>query len=88
MSQIWSEGGMARKAPKRASSFDHHVGLRLRAKRIELGLSQTRVANAIGVTNQQVQKYENGKNRIPAGRLWELAKYFKVPINYFFEGLK
>jgi transcriptional regulator with XRE-family HTH domain len=79
---------MARKATKRANSIDQHVALRLRAKREELGLSQTEVADAVGITFQQVQKYENGKNRIAAGRLWLIAKVFKVPVGYFFEGLR
>ena len=79
---------MARKGPKRASAFDAHIGQQVRAKRLALGLSQTTVANVLGVTFQQVQKYEDGKNRLSAGRLWQLAKLFKVPVDYFFEGLK
>jgi transcriptional regulator with XRE-family HTH domain len=79
---------MAKKGPKRASAFDAHIGQRVRAKRLELGLSQTTVANVLGVTFQQIQKYENGKNRISAGRLWQLAKLFKVPVDYFFQGLR
>jgi transcriptional regulator with XRE-family HTH domain len=78
---------MAKKV-RRANSADHHVSERLRAKRKESRLSQTDVAQAVGITFQQVQKYENGTNRISAGRLWQLARYFKVPIEYFFEGLK
>ena len=79
---------MAKKSTKRANSTDHHIAARLRTKRNELGLSQTEVAKALGLTFQQVQKYENAKNRISAGRLWHLAKFFKVPIEFFFEGLK
>jgi len=79
---------MAKKSVKRANSFDQHVALRLRAKRKELGLSQTQLADVIGTTFQQVQKYEKGTNRISAGRLWQVAKCFKVPIEYFFDGLK
>ena len=78
---------MAKKGRRGASSFDQHVALRMRAKREELGLTQTALADAVGVTFQQVQKYENGKNRISAGRLWQFAKLFKVPIDYFFQGL-
>jgi len=72
----------------RVNSFDQHIAARLLAKRKELGRSQTDVANAIGVTFQQVQKYESATNRISAGRLWQLAGYFKVPVTYFFEGLR
>ena len=79
---------MAKKAPRRVNSFDQHIALRLRDKRKELGLSQTELADAVGVTFQQVQKYENGKNRISAGRLWQIAKTFKVPVEYFFQGLR
>lgn len=79
---------MAKKATKRANSVDQHVALRLRAKREELGLSQTELAKAVGITFQQVQKYEYATNRISAGRLWQIAKLFKVPVGYFFEGLR
>ena len=79
---------MPKKSGRRANSFDQRIALRIRAKRAALGLSQTEAANAIGVTFQQVQKYEKATNRISAGRLWQLAKYFKVPIDYFFEDLK
>lgn len=79
---------MAKKSGKRANAFDQHIAVRLRAKREELGRSQTEVANRLGVTFQQVQKYEKATNRISAGRLWQLAKYLNVPIDYFFEGLK
>ena len=79
---------MAKKRPKRTSVFDVHVGQQVRAKRVQLGLSQTEVAKTLGVAFQQIQKYENAKNRVSAGRLWQLAKLFKVPVDYFFEGLK
>jgi transcriptional regulator with XRE-family HTH domain len=79
---------MAKKRVRRTSTYDVHVAQQVRAKRLALGLSQTTVANVIGVAFQQIQKYENGKNRISAGRLWQLAKLFKVPVDYFFEGLK
>ena len=79
---------MAKKATRRANSFDQHISLRLRAKRNELGISQTEFADALGITFQQVQKYEKGTNRIAAGRLWQIANFFKVPIHYFFQGLQ
>ena len=66
---------------------DVFVGKKLRLRRKLLGLSQDAVASAVGVTFQQVQKYERGVNRISASRLAEFAQALKVPIVYFFEGL-
>jgi transcriptional regulator with XRE-family HTH domain len=79
---------MAKKATKRVSAVDQHIAQRLRAKREEMGLSQPEVADAAGISFQQVQKYESGKNRISAGRLWQIAKFFEVPVGYFFERLR
>jgi transcriptional regulator with XRE-family HTH domain len=66
---------------------DVHVGQRLRQRRTLLGMSQEKLANAFGVSFQQVQKYERGANRISASRLHLLTKVLDVPITYFFEGL-
>ncbi len=66
---------------------DIHVGKQLRMRRVILGLSQEAIGKAIGITFQQVQKYERGINRMGASRLHELAKYLTVPVSYFFEGL-
>jgi transcriptional regulator with XRE-family HTH domain len=66
---------------------DEHVGTKLRARRTKLGLSQTTVAEALGLTFQQVQKYEKGSNRIGAGRLQQIAQILQVPVEYFFQGL-
>ena len=66
---------------------DVHVGMRLRQRRTLLGMSQERLAQAFGVSFQQVQKYERGANRISASRLHLLTKTLDVPITYFFEGL-
>lgn len=66
---------------------DVHVGGRLKALRKERKLSQTKVADFLGLTFQQVQKYERGANRIGAGRLYRLAQFLHVPVSYFFEGL-
>lgn len=71
----------------RANSTDHHVGLRIRERRIMLGLSQQQMADLIGVTYQQAHKYERGINRISAGRLHEIARVLGVPVGYLFEGL-
>ena len=64
---------------------DVHVGLRMRGRRLVLGLSQTRVGTALGVTFQQMQKYEKGVNRIAPSRLAVLADLLAVPISFFFE---
>jgi transcriptional regulator with XRE-family HTH domain len=66
---------------------DAHVGQRLRARRTLLGWSQERLGDAVGLTFQQVQKYERGTNRISASRLWDMAQALDVDIAYFFEGL-
>jgi transcriptional regulator with XRE-family HTH domain len=65
--------------------IDVHVGARLRQRRILLGLSQTVLGNASAITFQQVQKYENGGNRISSSRLFEFAKILNVPVSHFFE---
>ena len=66
---------------------DRHVGLRIRLRRRELGLSQERLANAIGLTFQQVQKYERAANRVSASKLWEMSRALSAPISYFYGGL-
>ena len=70
---------------KKANLVDIHVGLRIRAARLAAGLSQERLGNALGVTFQQVQKYEKGANRVGAGRLSDIARVLSVPVAYFFE---
>ncbi len=69
-----------------ANSIDWHVGSRLRLRRLELGMSQEKLAEALGITFQQVQKYERGTNRIGASRLHQIALALQVPITFFFEG--
>jgi transcriptional regulator with XRE-family HTH domain len=76
------------KAVSRATDADRFVGLRVRERRIMLGLSQQQMADMIGVTYQQTHKYERGINRISAGRLFDIAKVLKVPVNFFYEGLE
>lgn len=66
---------------------DSHVGSRMRKRRTALGMTQDNLAEAIGISYQQVQKYETGANRISAGRLFEVAKRLGVSVGYFFEGL-
>lgn len=66
---------------------DRHVGLRIRMRRKEMGVSQERLAEALGITFQQVQKYERGANRVSASKLWEIAMALKSPVAYFYDGL-
>jgi transcriptional regulator with XRE-family HTH domain len=66
---------------------DLHVGGRIRMRRKVLGVSQERLAEALGLTFQQVQKYERGANRVSASKLYEIARFLAAPIAYFFEGL-
>ena len=70
---------------KRTTEVDGIIGAKIRMRRGELGMNQTQLANAIGVTFQQVQKYENGKNRVGGSRLAGIAKALDVPVSYFFE---
>lgn len=67
---------------------DVHIGLKIRERRIARGLSQAALAERLGITFQQVQKYESGANRVGGSRLWELSKALAVPVAYFFEGLE
>lgn len=69
----------------RPNEVDLLVSRRLRTRRIELGLSQNDLANAVDVSIQQVQKYENAANRISSGKLYIFAKFLKVPVSYFFQ---
>lgn len=69
----------------RADEVDAHVGARLRIRRNLLGISQEVLADKLGITFQQLQKYEKGVNRVGAGRLYRLSKLLNVPISYFFD---
>jgi transcriptional regulator with XRE-family HTH domain len=73
---------------RRADELDEEVGRRVRTRRMEQRLSQTELADRIGVTFQQVQKYEKGANRSGSGRLQRISDALDVPIGYFFEGMK
>ena len=72
---------------KSPSPTDRHVGARVRMRRMMLGMSQTKLGDAVGLTFQQVQKYEKGTNRIGASRLQQIAYILQVPVSFFFEGL-
>lgn len=71
--------------PKEPNRIDRHVGSRVRMRRMMLNMTQTDLGNATGITFQQIQKYENGTNRISASRLMQLSLVLKVPISFFFE---
>jgi len=66
---------------------DIHVGKRVRERRVSLGMSQRALGECLGLTFQQIQKYERGANRISASKLWALSNFFEVPIEWFFDGL-
>ena len=76
-------GQMAKKAP---NPIDKHVGSRVRMRRMMLSMSQEKLGDALGLTFQQVQKYEKGANRIGASRLQQISHILQVPVSFFFEG--
>jgi transcriptional regulator with XRE-family HTH domain len=71
---------------RRPNPIDIHVGSRVRLRRITLGMSQEKLGDALGLTFQQVQKYEKGTNRIGASRLQQISNILQVPVSFFFEG--
>jgi len=74
-------------APRSPNPVDVHVGTRVRLRRQVLKLSQEKLGEKLGVTFQQVQKYERGANRIGASRLWKMAEVLDVPVSFFYDGL-
>jgi transcriptional regulator with XRE-family HTH domain len=72
---------------RRVQDADRHVGMRLRERRMTLGMTQQQLAELIGVTYQQAYKYETGLNRLAAGQLWRMAQGLGVEVDYFFAGL-
>lgn len=74
-------------AKKQTNPIDVQVGNRVRIRRMLIGMSQERLGDLLGLTFQQVQKYEKGVNRIGAGRLYEVARILNVPIDFFYEGV-
>jgi transcriptional regulator with XRE-family HTH domain len=74
-------------AEKGPHPVDRHVGRKVAERRIMLGYNQSDLAKALGLTFQQIQKYEKGANRISASKLWAMADFLKVEISHFFEGL-
>src|SRR5436309_684562 len=74
---------MAKKAP---NPIDRHVGSRVRMRRMMLSMSQEKLGDSLGLTFQQVQKYEKGTNRIGASRLQQISHILQVPVSFFFDG--
>ena len=81
------ESGARPEREPRSSPIDAHVGSRIRLRRTLLGLSQERLGEALGLTFQQVQKYERGVNRVGASRLFDLSRVLDVPIGFFFDDM-
>ena len=81
------ESRRSREKAEKPNPIDVHVGGRLRLRRTLLGMSQERLGEALGLTFQQVQKYERGANRIGASRLYHLSRILDVPVAFFFEEL-
>ncbi len=90
---INSEGGTVRRSSRgrtpqgNPNPVDVHVGGRIRLRRTLLGMSQERLGDALGLTFQQVQKYERGTNRVGASRLWDLSRVLDVPVSFFYEDM-
>ena len=73
--------------PKSASAMDKHIGARIREARLAMDASQVLVSEAVGVTHQQMQKYEAGTNRVSAARLFLMCQFLQVPMSFMFEGI-
>lgn len=82
-----SEAAGGERNARRANLVDTHVGARLRLRRMMLGMSQEKLGDQLGLTFQQVQKYEKGVNRVGASRLFDLAQVLGVPVQYFYDEL-
>jgi transcriptional regulator with XRE-family HTH domain len=79
--------GLPKKTPGQPNPIDIHVGARLRQRRTILGMSQGKLGDSVGLTFQQIQKYERGSNRIGASRLYDLSRVLDVSISYFFDDM-
>jgi len=73
-------------SPKAPGALDRYVGTRMRVRRLEIGMSQEKLGEALGITFQQVQKYEKGTNRVSISRLHQIAQALETPLSYFYEG--
>ncbi len=87
MADVSADDGGGEKNARRANMIDTHVGQRLRLRRMMLGMSQEKLGEQLGLTFQQVQKYEKGVNRVGASRLFDLAQVLSVPVQYFYDEL-
>ena len=88
MNQKPPVGRRRRRKSDKPNPIDVHVGSRVRLRRTLLGMSQEKLGEAIGLTFQQVQKYERGANRIGASRLYDLSRVLDVPVSFFFDDIK
>lgn len=79
--------GITPASNRSATNIDRHIGARVRERRAVLGWSQEKLAETLGLTFQQIQKYEKGINRIGAGRLFEIGQLLGVPISYFYDAI-
>lgn len=86
-SRVAHRSGIAANDVKRTSEIDVHVGRRLRLRRTILAMKQEELADAVGVTYQQIQKYERGDTRLSVGRLFDIGLVLGVPIEWFLDGL-
>jgi transcriptional regulator with XRE-family HTH domain len=87
MATATSLGNDGSQSRRRVQDADRHVGMRLRERRMTLGMTQQQLAELIGVTYQQAYKYETGLNRLAAGQLWRMAQGLGVEVDYFFASL-
>src|ERR1700744_5944841 len=87
MAMVGADQVMGTERESRPSPIDVHVGSRIRLRRTLLGMSQERLGEALGLTFQQVQKYERGVNRVGASRLFDLSRVLDVPISFFFDDM-
>ncbi|SCA55602.1 Uncharacterized HTH-type transcriptional regulator Smed_0045 [Candidatus Terasakiella magnetica] len=87
MDKVAKLQGLPKKKPGEANPIDIYVGTRLRQRRTLLGMSQGKLGDTVGLTFQQIQKYERGANRIGASRLYDLSRVLDVSIAYFFEDM-
>ena len=79
---------MSKHAPRSPNPIDIHVGTRVRLRRQVMKMSQEKLGDQLGVTFQQVQKYERGANRVGASRLWKMSQVLDVPVGFFYDGLE
>lgn len=82
-----NKGNIVKYSSDNPNPIDKFVGTRIRLRRTLLGYSQEKLADALGITFQQVQKYENATNRVSASKLYDISEVIGVPVSYFYEGL-